>query len=115
LNYKLFDPHGLGSEYHGLDSGYKEGTVAMTIANCSMCRVFRFRQVDISRAVKGVKAAGVSVSQIEIGLDGRIVITSGEPQGSPPRDEYVNWREVAVRVQLKGVCHIRKKLADGQI
>ena len=58
-----------------------------------MSRVVRFRQADISRAVKGVKAAGIPVSQIEIGLDGRIVITSGEPQGSPPRDEYTNWKE----------------------
>src|ERR1700677_1338171 len=81
LNDKLFEPHGLGSEY-------KEGTGATTRANRSMCRVFGFRQADISRAIKGVKAAGVSVSQIEIGLDGRIVITSGEPQGGPPRDEY---------------------------
>ena len=71
----------------------KEDTGATTRANRSMGRVFRFRQADISRAVKGVKAAGVSVSQIEIGLDGRIVITSGEPQGSPPRDEYANWKE----------------------
>jgi hypothetical protein len=86
LNDKSFDPHGLGSEY-------KEGTGATSGANRSMCRVLRFRQADISRAVKGVRAAGVSVSQIEIGLDGRIVITSGEPQGSPPRDEYVNWKE----------------------
>jgi len=86
LNDKLFEPHGLGSEY-------KEGTGATTRANRSMCRVFGFRQADISRAIKGVKAAGVSVSQIEIGLDGRIVITSGEPQGGPPRDEYANWKE----------------------
>jgi hypothetical protein len=86
LNDKLFEPHGLCSEY-------KEGTWATTGANPSISRVFRFRQADISRAVKGVKAAGISVSQIEIDLDGRIVITSGEPQGSPPRDEYANWKE----------------------
>ena len=86
LKDNLFEPHVLGS-------GYKEGTGPTTGTDRSMGRVFRFRQADISRAVKGVKAAGVSVSQIEIGLDGRIVITSGEPQGSPPRDEYANWKE----------------------
>jgi hypothetical protein len=85
LNDKSFDPHGLGSEY-------KEGAGATTGANRSVCRVLRFRQADISRAVKGVKAAGVSVSQIEIGSDGRIVITSGEPQASQPPDEYANWK-----------------------
>jgi hypothetical protein len=84
LNDKSFDPHGLGSEY-------KEGAGATTGAN-PMCRVLRFRQADICRAVKGVKAAGVSVSQIEIGSDGRIVITSGEPQASQPLDEYANWK-----------------------
>ena len=57
-----------------------------------MSRVVRFRQADISRAVKGAKAAGISVSQIEIGSDGRIVITSGGPQASQPPDEYANWK-----------------------
>jgi hypothetical protein len=81
LNDKSYEPHGLGSEY-------KE----VTGANRSVCRVLRFRQADISRAVKGVRAAGVSVSQIEIGSDGRIVITSGGPQASQPPDEYANWK-----------------------
>jgi hypothetical protein len=85
LNGKSYDPHGLGSEY-------KEGIGATTGANRSMCRVLRFRQADISRAVKGAKAAGISVSQIEIGSDGRIVITSGEPQASQSPDEYANWK-----------------------
>ena len=58
-----------------------------------MSRVVRFRQADISRAVKGVRAAGIPVSRIEIDLDGRIVITSGEPQVNPPRDEYTSWKE----------------------
>jgi hypothetical protein len=82
----LFDLHELGCDY-------KEGTATTTGANRSVCRVFRSRQADISRAVKGVRAAGVFVSQIEIGPEGRIVITSGEPQGSPPRDEFENWKE----------------------
>jgi hypothetical protein len=85
LNDKSFDPHGLGSEYN-------EGTGATTGANRSMCRVLRFRQADISRAVKGAKAAGISVSQIEIGSDGRIVLISGEPQASQTHDEYANWK-----------------------
>jgi hypothetical protein len=57
-----------------------------------MSRVVRFRQADISRAVKGAKAAGIPVSQIEIGPDGRIVLISGQPQASQTHDEYANWK-----------------------
>lgn len=55
-------------------------------------RSTRFRQADVSRAVRGAKAAGISVSKIEIDTDGRIVITSGLPHGYPPRDEYMAWK-----------------------
>jgi hypothetical protein len=58
-----------------------------------LSRVIRFRQADISRAVKGVRAAGIEVVQVEISPDGKIVIISGVSQGSPPRDAYVNWKE----------------------
>jgi hypothetical protein len=37
-----------------------------------------FRQVDISRAVKGATAAGLVVGRVEIDQDGKIVIVSGE-------------------------------------
>ena len=63
------------------------------VSDRPLSRVVRFRQADISRAVKGVKAAGVYVSQVEIGTDGKIVIISGVPQGSPPPDAYANWKE----------------------
>lgn len=33
-----------------------------------------FRQADISRALKGAKAAGFAVGRVEISTDGRIVI-----------------------------------------
>jgi hypothetical protein len=35
-----------------------------------------FKQSDVTRAVKGVIAAGVPVGQVEIAPDGKIVITS---------------------------------------
>ncbi len=38
----------------------------------------RFHQGDISRAVKGATAAGLSVAKIEIDQDGKIVIVSAE-------------------------------------
>jgi hypothetical protein len=58
-----------------------------------MVRGVRFRQADISRAVKGAKAAGISVSRIEIDADGKIVITSGIAHKSLPCDEYVAWKQ----------------------
>jgi hypothetical protein len=69
-----------------------EGMTSTARAQRPDSRVVRLRQADVSRVVKGVKAAGVSVSQIEVGLDGSIVITSNEAQGSAPRDEYANWK-----------------------
>jgi hypothetical protein len=56
-------------------------------------RVVRFRQADISRALKGVRAGGMDVGQVEISTDGKIVIISGVSQGSAPRDAYVKWKE----------------------
>jgi len=58
-----------------------------------MTRGARFRQADIARAVKGAKAAGVSVAKIEIDTDGRIVITSEVPREYQPHDEYMTWKQ----------------------
>lgn len=58
-----------------------------------MTRGSKFRQADISRAIKGAKAAGMPVSKIEIDVDGRIVITSEVPQVYSPRDEYTAWKQ----------------------
>ena len=71
-----------------------------------MIRGVRFRQADIARAVKGAKAAGISVSKIEIDTDGRIVITSGMPHEYPaPRRIYGlearTWCEFSLRVLPK--------------
>jgi len=37
-----------------------------------------FRQTDITRAIKGVRAAGVEVQQVEIAADGRIILVTGK-------------------------------------
>jgi hypothetical protein len=39
-----------------------------------------FRQTDLTRVVKAVEAAGVSVQRVEVGKDGRIVVITGKPQ-----------------------------------
>jgi hypothetical protein len=38
-----------------------------------------FKQGDVTRAVKAVVAAGVDVSRVEVEMDGKIVIVTGEP------------------------------------
>lgn len=37
-----------------------------------------FRQADITKAVKAVRAAGVDIARVEVAKDGRIVIVTGE-------------------------------------
>ena len=42
-----------------------------------MTRPAHFRQSDVTRAVKGVRAAGMDVQRVEIGADGQIVLIIG--------------------------------------
>jgi hypothetical protein len=39
----------------------------------------RFRQGDVTKAVKAAKAAGVDVARIEVSSDGKIAIITGKP------------------------------------
>jgi hypothetical protein len=52
-----------------------------------------FRQTDVTRAIKGARAAGIDVARIEIGNDGKIVIL---PMQSAPALEAARneWDEV---------------------
>ena len=38
-----------------------------------------FKQGDITRAVKGVVAAGVDVMRVEVDTAGRIIVVAGKP------------------------------------
>ena len=38
-----------------------------------------FKQSDVTRAVKGVVAAGVEVMRVEVDTNGRIVVVAGRP------------------------------------
>jgi hypothetical protein len=42
-------------------------------------RPAKFRQVDVTRALRAAKAAGITVSRYEIDTDGKIVVVSGSP------------------------------------
>ena len=39
-----------------------------------------FRQADVTRAVRAVRAAGVGIAQVEIDKSGKIVIVTGKPR-----------------------------------
>lgn len=51
-----------------------------------------FRQADVARAVKGVKAAGVSIGRIEIAPDGRIIVCAEAAPAPEPETALDAWR-----------------------
>jgi hypothetical protein len=64
--------------------------------NTTMSRgKLKFKQQDISRAIRAVRAAGVEIGQIEIAPDGRIVIRPGKPAQSDGDAGQNEWDEVA--------------------
>ena len=40
-------------------------------------RPAKFRQVDVTRALRAAKASGLTISRVEIDAEGKIVIVSG--------------------------------------
>jgi hypothetical protein len=53
--------------------------------------------VDLTRAVKGAKAAGLDVTRVEIGPDGRIVLSAGKPaeEAANDLDKWLGRRDAA--------------------
>lgn len=47
-----------------------------------------FKQVDVTRAAKGVVAAGLKVGRIEIDRDGKIVVYTGEADASRAANDW---------------------------
>jgi len=45
-----------------------------------------FRQQDVTKAVKGATAAGVSIARVEIGRDGKIVLVMLQAATRPQDD-----------------------------
>jgi hypothetical protein len=52
-----------------------------------------FRQRDLTRAIKGARAAGIDVARIEIEKDGKIVILSAQLAATPETGGN-EWDEV---------------------
>lgn len=50
-----------------------------------------FRQTDLTRALKGARAAGIEVARVEIGPDGKIVIWPGQDAVEPVTD-FDRWK-----------------------
>lgn len=57
-----------------------------------MSRSAPFRQVDVTRALKGAAAAGVKVSRIEIDPTGRIVVVAERGAEKEPVAPLDDWR-----------------------
>lgn len=51
-----------------------------------------FRQADVARAVKGVKAAGVEVGRVEVGRDGRVIVYSVSAAKQTDLSPLDKWR-----------------------
>jgi hypothetical protein len=58
-----------------------------------------FRQIDLTRAIKGARDAGVNVARAQIAADGAITIIIGESGDVnteielTPEDELERWRK----------------------
>lgn len=53
-----------------------------------------FRQIDVTRALRAAKAAGLEVSRFEISTDGKIIVDSAVPSAvttAKPTD-YQQWK-----------------------
>jgi hypothetical protein len=48
----------------------------------------RFKQGDVTKAIKGAVAAGLTVKRVEIEENGKIVIYAGSPDDPPPENEW---------------------------
>jgi hypothetical protein len=53
--------------------------------------VTKFRQQDLTRALKGAIAAGVQIARLEIDPSGKIVIQFGNGERAEPSDALERW------------------------
>ena len=51
----------------------------------------KFRQHDLTRALKGAIAAGVQITRVEIDPSGKIMIQLGSGERVEPSNEFDKW------------------------
>ena len=59
-----------------------------------MRRPLIFKKTDLTRALKGVRAAGMEIARVEINKDGVIVMVPGKSSGVAISEETNEWDEV---------------------
>ena len=65
------------------------------MANDTMARgKLKFRQRDLTRAVKGAMAAGLSVARVEVDTTGRIIVIAGKAAETGEPSHVNEWDEV---------------------
>jgi uncharacterized protein GlcG (DUF336 family) len=52
----------------------------------------KFKQSDVTRAVKAARAAGLNVGRIEIDPSGRIVLVSQNDNAPPAETAFDQWK-----------------------
>ncbi len=52
----------------------------------------KFKQIDVTRAVRAVQAAGLPVSQVCVDCDGNIVIGTGSAPPDTPQTSFDTWK-----------------------
>jgi hypothetical protein len=50
-----------------------------------------FKQIDVTKALKGAVAAGVDVKRVEIDREGKIVIVAGRPEAAASTTSDNEW------------------------
>jgi hypothetical protein len=67
------------------------GAMSAPISVSRQRRQATFRQVDLTRALRGAKAAGLRVSRVKIGVDGAIEILTGDAP-VVEHDAFTAWK-----------------------
>jgi hypothetical protein len=60
-----------------------------------------FRQADVTRAVKGLVAAGFEVARVEVDKDGKIIVVPGKPAASMDDKAMGPWDKAVAELEAK--------------
>lgn len=79
-----------------------------------MSRRNSFRQLDVQRALKAVKHAGIDVARVEIDADGKIVIVSARPLDKDHNDGPDETSAALQALRERNAKRRAERLAQGQ-